>query len=147
MKSYKPALLWLAVGLLVITLALKIPVGRLGDDPGPQALPLASGIIICLAALFSMLTAPYDAEDLGKMAILRVCTSVLLIGIYIQLMDRIGFVLSTTLFIGLQLIIMGQRKVLPLISLSILGSVTVYYVFNSLLRVPLATTNIGPVGI
>lgn len=147
MKSYKSAIFWLTVGTLLIILSMRIPLGRIGDDPGPQALPLASGLIICLAALFSVLTPPHDAEHLEKIAILRVVSSVLIIGIYIQLMERIGFVFATTLFIGLQLLVMGQRKVISILGLSIFGSLAVYYIFSSLLRVPLTPTNLGPISI
>ncbi len=61
----------------------------------------------------------------------------LLTGVYAYLMPVIGFTIASVSYAALFMLILGYRRPIPLISISLLFPVLMWYVFTFLLNVPL----------
>ncbi len=123
---------------------------RLG--PGPGFFPFWLGLIGALLAAALLITTfreaadPSDAEtrilphgEGGK----RWLFIVLLLAAVTLVMDFVGFRLSMLVFNAVLVIGLGERRWLPIVLFSVLGSFGVYYVFTTWLDVLLPTGRLG----
>lgn len=130
-------LLILAIAVFAITLGFPGP-GQ-PNDPGSAAFPrIVAGTLAVLAVL--QLARPQRGEELPRgAAALRVMGIVTLLAVYAVVLEALGFILSSVLFLLGALLLAGVRRPSFLVVLPVGISVVLFYVFYNLLEVSLPT--------
>lgn len=123
----------ISVGLL--TLALGFPEPGQPEDPGTTALPRLIGA--CLLVLSVLLLLRPESTVILPAAGARLRT--VLMGaagiVYLLLLEPVGFITSTVLFMVAGMLIMGVRSLLRLIVVPLILGFSVYYLFTAALGV------------
>jgi putative tricarboxylic transport membrane protein len=128
-------LLVLAVTVFVLTLGFPPP-GQ-PNDPGTAAFPRMVAVALGVLAVVQLLR-PDRREPLPRgSAALRVAGILGLLLAYALILEALGFVLSTILFLLGALLLAGTRRPLYLIAVPVGASVVLFYVFYELLEVSL----------
>lgn len=137
------------VGVIYLVLTLMLKDARVGSDPmAPKYFPLMiSAMFIVLGLFFFLKTGPMHVKaSLGniKQAIgedLDVYRTIALTAVntvvYGLLFKRIGYVLSTVLFLEVMLYLTRGKKFVPNTVISVIFSVVIYFLFSKLLGVML----------
>ena len=111
-------------------------------ETSPSFLPTVVAILLMLAGagliVESYLSSRRDAPpDLSRVVLFRVGLTVLLLVVYTILFPRLGFVVTSGLFVGIYAYLFGSRSVLK-IGISVVAVPVVVWVFFELLfRIPL----------
>ena len=134
-------LLAFAVGVFAYTFTFPAPVQAL--DPGVTAFPRMVLVLIGVLSLV-LLVRPREGEALprGRVAI-RVIVTVLLLGVYAVILDSVGFVITTVLFLLAELLLIGVRRPVLLVLVPLGVGVGLFYLFRVFLDVPLPTSGLG----
>lgn len=134
-------LLALAVFVFVYSGTLPAPIQDL--DPGVGFFPRMLAVVIGVLALVPLLK-PQDWDPLprGVVAWHVIGTALLLFG-YALVMDTLGFVITTVVFVLAELLLLGARHPLILIGMPLVVSLGLFYLFRSVLDVPLPTAGWG----
>lgn len=137
------ALLLLAFVAAVFAYTFTFPQPAQPLDPGVTAFPRMVAVMIGIFALFILLR-PEEGEMLPKgNAAVRVIGTALLLGIYAVIMDTVGFVLTTALFLLAELLLIGVRRPTLLVSMPLGVSIVLFYLFRMFLGVPLPVSRLG----
>lgn len=140
--SAAPPLLVLGLGIGVLIVSAGIRPGMLDQDPGPAFLPrIAGGGLVLLSLYLLRNRTPHEGPPGGR-ALFRVAATVALIFAYLNALQPLGFPLSTALFLGLEMWVIGLRNPLYLLGGPILMSAGVYLVFRHALDVALPATRL-----
>ena len=120
-----------------------------GDMTSPDAgfMPFLLGILLCILSLFWLLRkVPVKAEgkseseadtELGKKRKLRLVFALALIFVYAWLFERIGYLTSTLIFMGLWQILVEHEKVWKMLIIAGCSTLCLFLLFSELLNVPL----------
>ena len=134
-------LLGLAVFVFVYSGTLPAPIQDL--DPGVGFFPRMLAVLIGALALVPLLKPEeWDPLPRGVVAWHVVGTALLLFG-YALVLDTLGFVLTTVVFVLAELLLLGARSPLTLIAMPLAVSLGLFYLFRSVLDVPLPTVGWG----
>ncbi|MBN2627071.1 MAG: tripartite tricarboxylate transporter TctB family protein [Spirochaetales bacterium] len=149
-SSIVPSLLFLLLGLIYTTATLLLPEASVGRPFEPKIFPLTLGIAMILLSLGLMArelkteegessseNVPFYKEA-GFSKILLTCLFSL---VYALVFDKLGYVLSTMLFLEAELLIFNGKenwKINTIVSLAF--SLFIYIVFSKLLGVYLPMT-------
>ena len=143
--SLVPPLLTLALGVAVVVVSTSLPPGGLSADPGPGSLPRMVGIALVLLSIYLLFKRePHERLPRGEGAIRLILTLVLTLG-YILTIRPLGFLTATAVFLAALMVVIGLRRPLAIIGLSVLLSAGVYGLFRYGLEVPLPATRLGSV--
>lgn len=132
----------LAVGVSLLVAALRFPF-FLQSGPGPGLLPvvvavgiLAAGLVLVVKALRGRDTveAPRWAPPAGW---LRVALMLAALSVCFLVLELLGFLVVTTLFMGVMIFCLGERSWRMLATVPPLSAIALYAVFAVWLRVPL----------
>lgn len=129
------ALVTLALGVTLLVLAFRFPAPGQSEDPGTAALPQIIGFALLLLAVLLFFNTERTLLTPERGSRLR---TVLMVGAgigYTLVLDPLGFVAATLVFMVLGLLIMGVRSPIRLIGVPILVTVAVYYLFTAVLGV------------
>lgn len=134
-------LLALAIAVFAYTFTFPPPIQDL--DPGMSAFPRIAAVIIGVFALVTLLR-PEGGEALprGGAALRVIVTAVLLFG-YALVLDLLGFVLTTVLFLVAVLVLVGVRRPVLLAVVPLGVSLGLFFVFRFFLEVPLPVSGLG----
>ena len=127
---------FLLIGILFVVESQRISDSAYGSAVGPKVFPMWLGIIlILLSARLIYETFKYKSEVTGKEQLqykkfLIIFVSALL---YAFLLEIIGYVLSTFLFLLVAFQTMERGKIIYSLAISVLFSVGIYYLFSELL--------------
>lgn len=134
-------LLALAIAVFAYTFTFPPPIQDL--DPGMSLFPRIAAVIIGGFALIPLLR-PEEGEALprGGSALRVVVTAVLLFG-YALVLDLLGFVLTTLLFLVALLLLVGIRRPVLLAVVPLGVSLGLFFVFRFFLEVPLPVSGLG----
>ena len=127
---------FLLIGILFVVESQRISESAYGSAVGPKVFPMWLGIIlILLSARLIYETFKYKSEQTGKEQLqykkfLVIFVSALL---YAFLLEIIGYVLSTFLFLLVAFQTMERGKIIYSLAISVLFSVGIYYLFSELL--------------
>lgn len=105
-----------------------------GTAPGPAFFPQVLSVLLLVLAIILAFQTP--AQSNSKVNI-NVVLIMILFGVYVFLVQPIGFVVSTLLFTVGYLLILGERRWYFIVPAAILLPVTVSYAFEQLLNVPI----------
>jgi putative tricarboxylic transport membrane protein len=127
----------LAFAVAVFLVSLGFPPPGQPNDPGTAAFPQLIAIGLGVLALLQLLQlGETEALPRGSGA-LRVVGVVVLLFVYVQMLEPLGFVLSSALFMLAALLLAGARRLLTLLAVPIGVSVVLFWVFYRVLSVPL----------
>lgn len=137
------ALLLLALAVFVFAYTFTFPPPAQELDPGLAALPRMIAVLIGVLALVP-LARPEEGEALPRGGTaLRVVGTVVLLGAYALVIDSLGFVITTVAFLLAELLLIGVRRPLTLILVSVGLSLGLFYLFRILLDVSLPVSGLG----
>ncbi len=130
------SILFLLIGLLVVIESQRIPDSAYGSAVGPKTFPLWLGIIFILLSLrllYETFTYKSDVTDVQsfnykKFAVIFICAI-----LYAFLLEKIGYVLSTFLFLLIAFQTMERGRLVPSLIISISFSFGIYYLFAKVL--------------
>lgn len=127
----------LALVVTVFVITLDFPPPGQPNDPGTAAFPrLVAGALGVLAVM--LLVRPEQGEPLPRARdALRVAGVVGLLLFYVAILEPLGFILATIIFLVGALLLAGARSLLVLVLMPAGVSVALFYVFYELLRVSL----------
>lgn len=134
------------VGIVFLIASLNLPKSNLGNPNGPIYFPVLIAVILIVSGLvylFQEIKArgfafkDFAALREGKSPMYLGITLVLMI-FYTIAFERIGFLLSTILFLGgLLFLLNGAKKWLANVLVAIIFSFVTWYAFGTLLQVSL----------
>jgi len=138
------SLFWLAVGLTAIYGAIQLGLGRL-RQPGSGFLSFLAGSFICLMALIVFFQSFLNGKGFqAKISALwegvnwrRPLVIALLLVAYILALERVGFLLTTFIILGVMFKGVENLSWWKTILLSASGSVASYLLFDTLLKASL----------
>ncbi|GAA2033597.1 hypothetical protein GCM10009720_12650 [Yaniella flava] len=112
-------------------------------DPGIEAFPrITAGLIGVLALV--LLAKPREWEKFPRgSGVVRVLGTVVLVYFYYLALQPLGFVVTTSFFLVGHLLLIGVRKPLSIIVITAVGGFGIFYLFRSVLDVPLPLSGIG----
>jgi putative tricarboxylic transport membrane protein len=129
--------LLLAVAAAVVFLTLDFPPPGDPNDPGAGTFPrMIAGLLAGCGLLLLFQRSETEPLPRGS-GLLRVAGVVVLLGGYAALLEPLGFVLASVLFLAAALLLAGVRRPLLLAVLPPGISLALFYVFYVLLRVSL----------
>lgn len=134
-------LIALAVGVFAYTYTF--PTGVQPEDPGVTAFPRMVAVLIGVLALV-LLARPGEGESLPRgWPALRVVATLLLLCVYAVVLDSLGFVITTVLFLLAELLLIGVRRPVLLVLVPLGVGVGLFYLFRVFLEVPLPVSGLG----
>ena len=134
-------LLAFAVGVFAYTFTFPAPLQDL--DPGVTAFPRMVTVLIGVLALV-VLFRPQEGEPLPRgRAAVRVVVTVLFLCVYAVVLDSVGFVITTVVFLLVELLLIGVRRPVLLVLVPLGVSVGLFYLFRVFLEVPLPVSGLG----
>jgi putative tricarboxylic transport membrane protein len=130
-----------AIGGCMLLHALKLAY-IVDDIPGPGFLPrwIAAGLIATGSVLVLKALRPKDAEPTawpGAAGWLRVILVLAALGLAFVALTTLGFLVTTTLFVGVVIFGLGVRSKVMLATVPLLAAIVLYVVFAVCLSVPL----------
>jgi hypothetical protein len=133
------SLVFLIAGIYGLILTLRLPMGR-WNEPGAGAFPLIVCILLCLSGLFLFISGKGRAEIDWPSMIKRQWIPfqiVLLTGVFIAALDRLGYLLTASLYLFVLLGWVSRYRIWIALSLAVLLGATSWYLFGKLLATPL----------
>ena len=111
-------------------------------ETSPSFLPSVLAVLIMImgAGLIAQgfLSSKRDTPpDLSKVVVFRVGLSVVLLIVYTVLFPRLGFVVTSGLFVGIYAYLFGSRSILKIAGSMIAVPVAIWLFFELLFRIPL----------
>lgn len=134
-------LLVFAVGIFAYTFTFPAPVQP--QDPGVTAFPRMVAVLIGVLSVV-LLVSPREGEALPRgRAAIRVVITALLLCVYAVILDSVGFVITTVLFLLAELLLIEVRRPVLLVLVPLGVGVGLFYLFRVFLEVPLPTSGLG----
>lgn len=131
----------LSVALMAYTFTLPSPAQP--SDPGVTALPRMIAVLIGVLSLI-ILARPEEGEAMPRGGeVLRVSITVVLLLLYGVVMDVVGFVITTVVFLLAVLLLIGVRRPTTLALVPLGVSIGLFYLFRTLLEVSLPVSGFG----
>ncbi len=144
-KTRAGSLVLLVVGVYGLILSLQLPLGRL-HEPGAGAFPLIVSVLLAISGVFIFATEKVKVEIRWRELIKEQWTPfqiVILTAGFIATMDRLGYLLSSTLYIFGLLFWVSRYRVWVAIGSAILIGAGSWYVFGRLFATPLPRGLLG----
>ena len=134
----------IVLSILSITIYLYAEqyVGRGVNTYGPNFFPQVLSILLLVASIALIVKAVKGSEqkqleETDKKGFIRALVALILAIGYIQIMQFLGFYLSTALFLYILMMYFGQKSQILYIASSILVSSVIYGIFHFFLKIPL----------
>ncbi|MCO4347157.1 tripartite tricarboxylate transporter TctB family protein [Staphylococcus agnetis] len=146
MLRYVAPVVLFTIGCVYLIVTLNVPLSRIGDAQSPKYFPLIMAFDLMMLSLIYLFQeylkrhASFDAfKHLFKGRALKlILCSIVLILLYALAFERIGFLISTTIFLGAMLfLINGVSHWLQNLIIAITFSGIAWYTFSQLLDVSL----------
>lgn len=115
-------------------------VNNMPDDIGPSLYPMFVSIITIILAillLFNIYRSKQEDSNFTSYNLLKIGVAVLAFAIYFYLMSKIGFIISTVLFMSLFMLTLGLRDWKKNILIPIGTTIIIYYLFVIVLKIRL----------
>ncbi len=127
----------IAISLLIIVTAMSYPKSNAGV-PGPGFFPtILSILVICLS--FALLVTQRSAEDVPVVLFskeqLPIYLSMGLIALYLVMLNVVGFMISTPLFLIAVMKLFKVKKLWVILAVALCTTVATYIIFTNILSV------------
>lgn len=133
---------WLAIGLFVLMTSIRLGLGQF-SDPGSGFVACGASVLFIGSTFLMMITSRMNRQASEPLAEswrgLRWRTVLIVIVgsvVYLLLLDKLGYLLATFGFM-LLLFGLGRMKLWIVLLCAVLSVAGSYYIFHSLLKVPL----------
>lgn len=128
----------------LIVMAMMLPKSKVMDI-GPDFMPLCIGsVTLVLAAILTFLSvrdfktraAALSAEDLPDCDYRRVLESIILVLVYVFMLQPVGFILSTMVYLMLQMLVLspddgrGKKDIIKLAVINVIFTMIVFFLFR-----------------
>ena len=123
------------LGAFVLVEASQLKMTSLGGGPGPGVFPVALGVMLLGIGARLAPAALRERTEFGHLR--RVAVLIGALAAYAALLDRLGFVITTSATIVFLLVAFNPHRRLWLAALGLAGSVGSYALFSSFLKVQL----------
>lgn len=135
---------FMILSAVLIAMASMLPKSKVMEI-GPEFMPMVIGIItFILAAVltvisvknFKMNAASIDPESVPECDYKRVISSVILVLSYVFLLQPVGFILSTLVFLLLQMLVLspddarGKKDIMKLAVIDVIFTLVVFFLFR-----------------
>jgi hypothetical protein len=136
------ALVFLALGGLVVYDSLRLGIRWVGDGPQAGYFPFYIGAIICIAALVTLAQAVFRRAAGSRLFVewgpLRQVLSVLIpAALYVLGIELIGIYLSAAIYIAVFMVWLGSYEWLKSIVVGVAVSTVMFFMFEVWFKVPL----------
>ena len=135
------------VGLAAVAESLRLTEDTLTGGPGTRFLPLSLGLIIAvLGGAIALRPARGRAAEApaGAGGRLRIGATLAGLVLYALGFERLGFLVSTAMFVALLLVFYGERRWPVVLAVAVGAAGATYAVFARWLGVPLPPGILGP---
>jgi putative tricarboxylic transport membrane protein len=138
-KDHAGGLFFLFVGVWVFFLSIKLPIGKLAE-PGPALFPLSLSILLAITGILIFLSSKGKTKmdwrmDFGKLA--KPLMIILLTFAFIIFMGRLGYLVTSFLYLFSLFSIVCRFRLLAAASLSGILAAASWYLFGNILGIPL----------
>jgi putative tricarboxylic transport membrane protein len=140
-RSLAVALVVFSAGYLIAAFQISEPAGQYATI-GPRAFPIAIGIGLLACAVWVGLTSS-ARRDLSSIDWRVVAMSALAFLVYLVLLEPVGYLLTTVVFIATESRLLGSRAWVRDLIVSVIMTASVYTVFTLLLGIRLPVGLIG----
>ena len=144
-KTRTGSLVLLGTGVYGLILSLRLPLGK-WHEPGAGAFPLIVSFLLALSGLFIFLSArekvQIDWRELAKHQWTPFRIVILTAG-FILALDRLGYLVTSTLYVFALLFWVSRYRVWVALSLALLIGIGSWYVFGRLFATPLPEGILG----
>ena len=135
---------FMALSVVMMVMAQMLPKSKVMDI-GPDFMPMViSGITFVLAAILTLLNmknmkmrfAEIEASEIDSCDYKRVLLSALLVLIYVFILQPIGFIVSTLVYLPLQMLVLapddqrGKKQIIQLVIIDVIFTVVVFFLFR-----------------
>lgn len=135
---------FMVLAIAMIVMAQMLPKSKVMDI-GPDFMPMViGGITFLLAAILTILNiknlktriAEMDASAIESCDYKRVLLSALLVLIYVFILQPIGFIVSTLVYLPLQMLVLspddqrGKKQVIQLLIIDVIFTMVVFFLFR-----------------
>ena len=133
-------------GIVYITLTLNLQKSNIGDPNSPMYFPMLLGILLTVMSCIYFiqeyrkrhLTFKAFSQLFEKATFIRIILTIILAVIYAFIFERLGFLVSTVLFLGaIMFLINGYQRWLQNILVTVIFSGIAWYTFSQKLDVSL----------
>ncbi|MCM3743984.1 tripartite tricarboxylate transporter TctB family protein [Sporosarcina luteola] len=127
---------FLLIGLLFVIESTKIASSAYGSTVGPKIFPLWLGVILILLSLRLLYeTFTYKSESASKEKLQYKKFFIILVSaaLYAFLLEKIGYVISTFLFLLVTFQTMERGRIIPTVIIAAVFSLGIYYFFAEFL--------------
>ncbi|MGG0655946.1 tripartite tricarboxylate transporter TctB family protein [Rummeliibacillus pycnus] len=133
-------IIFLVIGILFFVESFRISNSAYGSTVGPKTFPIGLGIILILLSMrliyetFVVKTYKNDSDkESTKLEIKKFLIIFISAALYAFLLEKLGYILSTFLFLLVTFQTMERGKIVYSVLISTLFSVGVYFFFSNLL--------------
>ncbi|MFS0646086.1 tripartite tricarboxylate transporter TctB family protein [Siminovitchia sp. 179-K 8D1 HS] len=133
------AIIMMIVGLIAIIFT-KDFVNNMPTDLGPSYYPIIISIITIILSILLILKSLIEKGEESNFTVqglLKIGVGVVAFSIYFYLMGKIGFIISTVLFMSLFMLTLGLRNWKTFVLVPIGSTVVIYYIFAVVLKIRL----------
>lgn len=138
------SIFFMVISAIIIIMAMQLPKSQVMDI-GPDFMPIViSSISFILAAVllvqslrrFKRNAAELEGKTLPQYDYKRVILSIILVLIYVVVMQPVGFIVSTLVYLILQMLVLApedkrsKKDIIVLVIISIVFTLAVYFLFR-----------------
>ena len=146
-------IVFLVIAVVFYVLAGQLPpslLGGVGSDFVPKILAVGTGILSVLQIISGVKTMKKDfsgeAADEDRPEYIRVLATVAAFGIYVTVMEKVGFFFFFIVYLFAQMVILApkeKRNFLLLAVIAVVFNIVVYFIFRNALNVMLPKGILG----
>ena len=146
-------IVFLVIAVVFYVLAGQLPpslLGGVGSDFVPKILAVGTGILSVLQIISGVKTMKKDfsgeAADEDRPEYITVLATVAAFGIYVTVMEKVGFLISSIVYLFAQMVILApkeKRNFLLLAVIAVVFNIVVYFIFRNALNVMLPKGILG----
>lgn len=147
-------IVFLAIAVVFYVLAGQLPpslLGGVGSDFMPKILAVGTGILSVLQMISGVKTMRKDfsgeaAEEEDRPEYVRVLATVVSFGLYVTVMEKVGFLISSVVYLFAQMVILApkeKRNYVLLAVIAVVFNIVVYFIFRNALNVMLPKGILG----
>jgi putative tricarboxylic transport membrane protein len=129
------AFAFLTLGLFLFYQATRLSMRGLDGGPGPGLMPAGLGLLMVLISLRLVPSSLRERLQFGHLG--RISIMVAALVVYALILERVGFVVATSLMMVVLLVAFNGRHRLPLAALGVVGTLLAFQLFYSTLKVQL----------
>jgi putative tricarboxylic transport membrane protein len=138
-KRRAGSLVFLIAGFYGLILTLQLPMGK-WNEPGAGAFPLIVSVLLCISGIGMFVSGKGKVETDWRVTVKEQWTPfqiIALTGIFILVLERLGYVLSSSLYVFALLFWVSRYRIWKAVALAAGIGFGSWYLFGILLETPL----------